>query len=244
MLILKSLFAMAILSLSLPAATVVSLTNDFSLVSNPNGQWSYQDNTTNLAFEIPQNNGNPFIPAVATGYWGLGNDLNTNTPDFAKSLVNCSAAGETDLDCLAGDILGHSANDGSTLFLRWTAPSAGNISGLVMSIWYAHSAAGARSNDFVLLDNASTLTSGTVSSTSFINRNNADTYNNAGFAVSAGEVISLGITKSAGQSFGSLDGMTLDFTFTSNVPEPATLTYTGLCFIAIALGIRRRRRSA
>jgi hypothetical protein len=87
------------------------------------------------------------------------------------------------------------------------------------------------------------LTSGTVSSTLFPNRNNRDTYNNPGFAVSAGDVISLGIAKSAGQPFGSLDGMTLDFTFTSSVPEPATLAGTGLCLAAIALLSRKRRRS-
>jgi hypothetical protein len=235
-------FVAAVSSLSIHAASV-SLTNDFSLASNPNGQWVYQDNNVNLAFEIPQSNGNAFIPAVQNGYWGLGNDLNTNTPDFAKVQVNCSGAGETDLDCLAGDIVGHSPNDGSALFLRWTAPSAGTISNLVMTIWYAHSAAGARSNDFVLLDDAATLTSGTVSSTLFPNRNNRDTYNNAGFAVAQGDVIALGIAKTAGQPFGSLDGMTLDFTFTSSVPEPATLACTGLCLVLAAFASRKRRRS-
>ena len=223
-------------------AAAVSMTNDFSLALNPNGQWSYQNGTTNLTFQIPQNNGNGFIPAVAAGYWSIGNNLNTDTPDFAKVQVNCSSAGETDLDCLAGDIVGHSPNGPTALNIRWTAPADGFVSTLSMSIWYAHSAAGFRSNDFALLLNAGTLTSGTVNPSTFPDRNNRDTYNNPGFAVNAGDVITLSIGKTAGQSFGSLDGMTLDFNFdASAVPEPATVSLMGLCFVAVGLALRRRR---
>ena len=203
--------------------------------------WSYFNGNTALQTFTPLNNGNSFIPAVSGGYWSTGNSLNTDTPDFLTAQVNCSSAGETDLDCLAGDIVGHSPNGPTALVLAWTAPTSGTISNLSMSIWYAHSSAGARSNDFLLQFDASTLASGTVSNTSFFDRNNRDSYSNAGFAVNQGDVIALSIARSPGQSLGSLDGMTLDFTFDSSAPEPATLGCTAVCFAAIAWVARRRR---
>ena len=242
----KVVLMSAALSLTMNAATI-SLTNDFSISNgNPNGQWSYRDNTTLLTLQIPQNNGNPGYPALSNGYWGTGNDLSANSPDLFKAQVNGISAGETNLDFLAGDIVGHSPNDGTTLFERWTAPSAGTISSLTLIVWYAHSTV-TRSNDYVLLDNSSTLTSGTVSSTLFFNRNNAATYNNvAGFSVAAGDVISLGLTKTNGQTFGSLAGESLNFTFTpavSAVPEPTTIASLGLGLVVLYWRSWRRRRA-
>ncbi len=240
----------AFIAVSCAQASSISLTNDFSLTNgNPNGQWAYLvgatlGTATPLSFEIPQQNGNAVIPAVADGYWSTGNNLNTNTPDFAKALVDGSDAGETDEDFLAGDIIGHSPNQsGTALWLTWTAPSAGTISGLDFDIWYAHSAAGARSNFFELLDDDTTLVSGTVSSTSFYNRDNADSYSNVGgFSVAQGDTITIGIAKSAGEQFGSLDGMALDFTFTSSAPEPSSifLVCSGLAMLCY---FRRRSYS-
>src|ERR1035441_941377 len=84
----KAIFAMLVVSTVL-SADPASLTNDFSITNgNPNGQWSYLDNSTLLSLEVPLANGNPAYPAVSNGYWGTGNDLNTNTPDFAKAQVN------------------------------------------------------------------------------------------------------------------------------------------------------------
>jgi hypothetical protein len=88
--ILRFLWICSIVTLTTQAASV-SLTNDFSLASNPNGQWAYQNDLTNLTFQIPVNNGNAFYPAVSGGYWGVGNDLNTNTPDLGFTQVNGAA---------------------------------------------------------------------------------------------------------------------------------------------------------
>jgi hypothetical protein len=92
--------------------------------------------------------------------------------------------------------------------MRWTVPSAGNISNLIMTIWCTHSAAGVRSNDFPLLDSNTTLTSGTVSSTSFFNRT-MRTFTRMRLLSGDGRCDRFGDSKSAQQSFGSLDGMTL-----------------------------------
>ncbi|MBS1716313.1 MAG: PEP-CTERM sorting domain-containing protein [Armatimonadetes bacterium] len=223
---------------SAQAQIAVSLANDFSISNgNPNGAWAYQDDSTYLSVQIPLNNGNPLYPAVSNGYWGLGNNLNTDTPDLFKAQVSGSSAGETDLDFLAGDIVGHSPNNGTYLYERWIAPSNGSISNLSMLVWYAHSVVN-RSSDYVLLDNATSLTSGTASKGNS-DRSNAFSYNNAGFSVVAGDVISFGIRKSPGQDFGSLIGESLDFTFTPTaVPEPASMACLGL---GVAALIRKRR---
>ncbi len=213
-------------------ADSVSLTNDFSLTNgNPNGQWTYSvgatlGTATPLSLQVPQNNGNAAYPALATGYWGTGNDLNTNTPDFGKALVNGSAAGETNKDFLAGDIIAHSPNpDGTALWITWTAPSAGQVTDLNFEIWYAHSAVD-RSNDFRLFEPDGNSVFGTVSPSGFFDRDHAYSATDpAGFSVNAGDEITIELGKSSGQSVGSLDGMSLDFTFdpAASTPEPASI---------------------
>ena len=153
---------------------LISLATDFSLSSNPNGLWAYRNGTTNLTLQTPSNNGNALIPALTTGFWGAGPDLNTATPEIFKALVSGASAGGNAGDFLTADIVGHSPNDGGTLFARWTAPSSGTISSLISKVWYAHSSV-TRSNDFVLLDNSATLGSGTVSPTQNSNRSAAAT---------------------------------------------------------------------
>lgn len=237
---LKIVLAVGMLSIALHAS-MVSLQNDFSITNgNPNGDWSYSEgatvsSATLLTFQIPMNN-NPLYPALSTGYWGTGNDLNVNTPFLFKALVNGSQAGETDNDFLTGNIVGHSPNAGDYLFATWTAPSAGMVGTQSGMVWYAHSAV-SRSNDWDLFFDNTTLASGTVTNGQGLN--NPDIFSSGGFDVQAGDTISLAIRKSAGQQFGSLAGMDLDFAFTPT-PEPGSLILLGSGVVGLA-GLLRRK---
>ncbi len=237
---LKIAMVVGILSVALHAANI-SLQSDFSITNgNPNGSWSYTEGMmpssgSLLSLQTPLNNGNALYPALETGYWGTGNDLNTNTPFLFKALVDGSAAGETNNDFLTGNIVGHSPNAGDYLFATWTAPSAGTLGELSGMIWYAHSMVN-RSNDWALFYNDSVLTSGTVANGQGLN--NPDLFNEQGFSVNAGDTISIAIRKSSGQDFGSLAGMDLDFGFTAT-PEPGSFLLLGSGLAGLA-ALRRK----
>ena len=227
-------------------AVTYNLTTDYSNTANPNGDWSYNFAGNPLPHQAaPAANGNPLIPAIpAGGYFSTGNDLNTNTPDVLKAAVNGSSAGGNDGDYLAGDIVIHSPNNGTALTIDWTAPSAGTITNLNASVWYAHSGV-PRSNDVSLSLANVVLDSWTVSNASNPNRGSAGTFTGAGpFAVAAGELLTLSFKMTTGQSFGSLNGVAASFDFTASAvtPIPATLPLFASALIGLGWFGRRKRR--
>lgn len=237
----NKLYLIFVLSASVVAVSqaqvAVNLANDFSISNgNPNGLWTYSDNATLLSVEIPLNNGNPFYTAASNGYWGVGNDLYANTPDLFKAAADGTSAGETTNDFLAGDILGHSPNDGTFLKETWTAPSFGVISNLNFAAWYAHSSVN-RSSEVTLVHNGTVLTQGVL--TNGVGRSSALTYSGSSFNVAQGDIISIWLQKSSGQSFGSIAGESLSFTYTAT-PEPFSMVALG----AGALALVRRRKAS
>jgi hypothetical protein len=225
---MKSLYALVPLITALScsvahAATVYDLSGDFSNASNPNGVWSFTQGSAPLAHYFPST-ANSINPALTNGYWGTGSDLNNNTPEVAKVTANGSTTSVyTDADFLTGDVILHSTNPGAgaPVFINWTAPAAGTIdvSGLT---WYAHSPV-ARSNEFLITLGASTLTTGVVSNNIHTGRSNALAFSFSDLAVLAGTVLSISYTPTAGQTFGSIAGLSEAVTFTASpVPESST----------------------
>lgn len=203
------------------AAQVDNLSGDFSNVSNPNGVWSFMFGSSALPHQIALNNGNPLYPAIpAAGYFSSGPNLNSDTPDVFRAAVNGSSAGETNLDFLAGDVVIHSPNVSQPpLRIVWTAPAAGTID-FDTAVWYAHSVVN-RSNQVQLFLSSSELGSATVSKASFYDRNHTWSMTGDDVAVAAGDTLTLSFSKTAGQTYGSLNGVSMNVILTP-VPEPAT----------------------
>jgi hypothetical protein len=233
---------------SIGNATVYNLSSDFSNTANPNGVWSYVYGGNPLAHQAAATaNGNPLIPATAGGYFSTGPDLNANTPDVLKAAVNGSAAGGTNNDFLAGDIVIHSPNDGTALSIVWTAPTAGTID-FSSGIWYAHSSVSRANTASVLLD-GTLLNSAVISSSSLSGSQRSNPWSNAGngLSVDAGDQLVFNFVKFA-SDFGSLNGISATVDFTPNVsavPEPSTWAMMILGFAGIGfLAYRRKSKAA
>jgi hypothetical protein len=237
----------ALAILAAPAqATIFDLAADFSNVSNPNGAWSFTAGAPLASY--PQPTTGPFNAlnaAAANGYWGAAADFFT-PPFVLKATANGSTIGYTNEDFLAGDVLVHGPNDGSAVYVNWTAPSDGVID-LTSSLWYAHSIV-SRSQDIVVTLDGNVLGNATV--TNGIGRSSAGAVNASGLSVSAGDMLSFAFSKSAGQQFGSLSGISAVVDFTAKVtppagavPEPASWAMM-IGGFALAGSVLRRRKPA
>ncbi len=224
-------------------ATVYSLSGDWSDSANPSGAWSYGTGLTHHPQPVTANTLNG---AAGNGFWGAGSDF-YSSPFTLKTTANGASTGAyTNNDFLAGDVLVHSANDGSTFVIAWTAPAAGQIA-LASSVWYAHSIV-ARSDEVAAFLNSALLGSATV--TNGIDRASRLNLASGIYTVAAGDVLTFDFTKTAGQTFGSMAGIdaTIDFTPSTiggggGVPEPATWAMMILGFGLVGGMTRSRRRA-
>jgi hypothetical protein len=236
-------------------AASYDLTTDFSNTNNKNGDWSYLYGAALLPHQPKPVAANPTNPAISPdGYFSTGSDLNTYTPDVFKAAANGSDAGLKNSDFLSGDIIIHSPNDEANelkpLSIVWTAPSAGTISNLIASVWYTHSSVD-RSNDVsltlagVLLD--SWVISKTAGNDPNFDRTNPASFTGASFSVNAGDLLSLSFLKTAGQQYGSLNGVAESFTFTAAVtptPIPASLPLLVTAIAGLGWIGHRRHKAA
>ena len=187
---------------------------------NPRGPWGFLSGSTVLSFHtIPQPSGSCFSSyAGLTTDWSVGNAPGNCIPAFA---VASGTGPGLPADFLAGDVLVHSQDNGSgsangQASVTWTAPASGTIT-VAGTIWYAQSAQG-RSNDFTLTLGGRTLATGTVAynSPAGSSRANPLLFSGGGtLSVTAGEVLALEIQRSAGETYGSIDGINLTVTETT-----------------------------
>ncbi len=244
---MKSLCTLAValaLTGTAHALTPYSLANDFSDIDNPNGVWSFMQGSTALTHHSPlEGNGNTLNPAVANGFWGTGDDLNTDVPFVAKTVLNgANVIGYGNQDFVLGDVIAHSPNAGESLFINWTAPATGTIS-YNASAWYAHSGVLRANEVLVTLDGTS---QGVASLINEVNDRDAPMpLWGTSLAVAAGDVLSFEIRKEASQQFGSITGLNVAVDFTAApVPEPAAYGLMMLGLGAVGAAARRRAGAA
>jgi len=235
-----SVISLGVMSFAHAATITYNLSSDFSNSANPNGTWSFTRGTFPLVHFLP-GTPNAINAVLADGYWGIGSDLNNNTPEVGRVTGDGSAAsGYSNSDFLAGDVIVHSTNPGSGdhVFINWTAPTNGTID-FSGSVWYAHSPVD-RSNQVVVTLAGAVEGSATVNNAN--SRPNAIAFSGAGLTVAENDVLAFEIYASPGQTYGSLDGISETIAFTpSAVPEPAEwmLVLSGLGFLLHA-GSRRK----
>jgi len=232
------------------AATLTyNLTNDWQNNSNPNGAWTYAQGSSPLPYQPNLGSSGCFGGQQGiTGGYASGTQFGGDCiPAFIKATGNSSYANSF----LAGDVLIHSqdSSDGAgqgQATLIWTAPVAGTIS-FSGAIWYAQFGV-QRSNDFSIILGSTTLETGTVAYNSSVGstRSNMLDFSSPGqLNVTAGETLDFVLRESAGQSFGSYDGLQLGITETtassSSAPEPSAV-----CLLAVGIvlvGSIRMRKS-
>ena len=223
-------------------AVIYDLAADWSDAANPTGPWSYTQGTGPLSHFAQPVDGNPLNAAAVSGYWGTGATF-ASAPFLIKTTQNGGATPSySDGDFLAGDVIVHSTNpgSGSPAFINWTAAAAGQIS-FDSSVWYAHSPVTRSADVTVFLDG---VTIGTATVANGLTRSSALSLSGSALAVAAGDVLAFRFDPSAGQSFGSLTGisLTVDFQAAPAVPEPADWAMMIIGFSLVGAASRTRSR--
>lgn len=213
-------------------AVVFDLADDFSLVSNPNGAWSY-------------NQGNSPLTALVADWGGvIGETFWTTTgtavvpPAWTKAVTAQVGAH----DWAIGDAIVHTSNGSSVApaNVRWTAPADGEID-ITGTVWDAQFNAGRDASWVLFVDGASKAARGSIfgllrgdaSATFAANISLGESLTD--IDVQAGDIVELAFFTST--SLGHFAGVELTIDFTE-IPAPGVAAAFGAMGIA---GLRRRR---
>jgi hypothetical protein len=213
-------------------AAVYDLADDFSLVSNPNGVWSY-------------NQANSPLTHLVANWGGIGGEsfwTTTDTAIFPPAWTKTVAAKPGTHDWAVGDVVVHSSNSSNANAgnVTWTAPAAGllNIFG---SAWEADIAAGRDANWTISLNGVALASHTGIDG---VLRGDADAQfsNNilpakslTGHVVAAGDVVRFQVDTTT--TFGHFVGIDLQIELL-DIPAPGALAAFG---VVGAIGPRRRR---
>jgi len=216
----------------LSAGIISNLATDWSNTVNPNGLWTYAQATTPLVFD------------ATLDEWTADANATLSDHDYLPLWGQVTPGDANGVDYVAGNIVVHSvdsangtpANGEATLL--WVSPFTGLLD-ITGDIWFAHSQFPTRSNDYTLMLGSTVLTTGSV--------NQGDSslgapiqWNFLSVPVTTGEVLSLVIQRSSGQTLGSFDGVNLTLSINLPEPSPAWLLAAGMALFGL-YGFYRRR---
>jgi hypothetical protein len=190
------------LSTQIQAAVVYDLAGSWNPPSNPNGGWSFLQGTTLLPYQTS-------IAALA----GAGGYA--PSPNYG-SFLPCAWKGD-------GLVAEHSVDAANgypaygEMITTWTATNSGfvDISGFM---FYAHPQV-SRANDFRIELGGTLLATGTVSYTHYYDQAHEFTFSTSHLAVKAGDVFSVTLSRSNGETLGTVTAMNWTITETMVVPE-------------------------
>ncbi len=215
-------------------ADVFDLATDWSTSDNPNGSWSYFDDSS-------------LLPAVAS--WS-GDSWGTPQPGWAAGVGSgppfMFKSNGTELfshDWSGGDVVVHADSDTSASSIVFANLSGGSVEADVSGeIWIGRDIG--RSIDWSLLDaGGSVLASGTVSSGDAFSAASPMTFSVTDELLAASDELTLVFEKGAASPFGDYVGVNLTITTTA-VPEPSSAVLALLASGVAWSRSRRRARSA
>ena len=219
-------YATLLFSTSAASALTFNAANDFSIVSNPNGAWSYGYSTML---------GGVFVPFTASGtnivgaanpnfnYWEIG-----SAPLVFKNTAATNQLGGISVNLDPGQLAFHPGPLGEIALVRWTAPSADSI--LLNTLFSGRDTIGTTTDVHIFLNGVALfngLINGFGAATSFVST----------LAVAQGDIIDFAVGYGTNATYFA-DSTGLSATI-SSVPEPATLLLFGVALAGWA-GIRRK----
>ena len=218
---------LAFVCLSVPrvqAGAVYNAVADFSISSNPNGQWSYLYNNGSGLQLLTQ----PIVLSDGIDYWWDGMAI-PNDVATLKNTTNSTVSASTRV--LPPNLLGMEP-ESATDVIRWTAPTAGNwsITGLFQGIDTSE-----HSHNVEILENSGTQILAPTSISFFGQQVSFD----ATVTLAKGDTIDFIVQ--TGSTYTDLStGLTATI---QNVPEPSTITLAAIGGMIAAGYFRCRCRS-
>lgn len=213
-------------------AEVFDLADDFSLVSNPNGPWSYNQGNAPLTVLVADWGG-----VIGETFW-----TTTSTAVVPPAWTKAVTAQVGAHDWAIGDAIVHTSNGSSVppANVRWSAPADGEID-ITGAVWDAQFNAGRDASWVLLVDGVTKAARGSIfglfrgDASASLAANVSLGESLTDIDVQAGDVVELAfITTTAIGHFAGVD-LTIDFT---EIPAPGVVAAFGAMGIA---GLRRRR---
>jgi hypothetical protein len=251
----------SLLSAAVAQAATYDLSTDLYTANAPGSAWAITYNSAPLPLRSGALNNNHLFPVTPSdGVFAGGSSDPTDYNDGGNTpfVFRASQDGHfstypgqgslTDNDFLAGDVVVHSPNANTAVTIFWTAPTAGVLDNLALSVWYAHSNVPlpGRSNDVTLdyTGNPGAPLSWVTSAVLNSHRTGAGGTTLGPVSFNAGDLLTLTFMKTAGQSFGSLSALNLAFDFqaTAVTPVPPALPLFVSALAGLGWFAHRRRR--